>query len=94
MQPEPDYRAILINLCCSAGLADHMGDMAEDIWRALKQAGIEPPEGVDSLGQLGTWLGLTHGGTTVWGTSVTDDGDSCTKCWRPTYICECGEHDE
>jgi hypothetical protein len=88
--PQPDYKGILLSLCASAGLADHMGDMAEDIWKALKDVGIEPPDDVQSLSQLGTWLGMKYGTKTVWGSSLVED-NPCAGCWEPDYLCECGD---
>lgn len=66
-------RQILINLCAGAGLADHMGDMAGDIWKALKLIGIDPPIEVGGLPELGEWLAMHYDAQTVWGTSLLDE---------------------
>lgn len=65
-------RQILINLCASMGLADHLGDVASDVWKALTDVGLKPPSEVGDLSELMEWLGREHGATTVWGTSVVD----------------------
>jgi len=40
MTNEPNYKQILIDLGAGAYLADHMGDMADDIFDALVKAKI------------------------------------------------------
>lgn len=66
-------REILMSLCAGACLADHMGDMADDIFEALDQIGIEIPSEVDDLDALGQWLGLEYGCKTLRGTSLISD---------------------
>lgn len=53
-------RDILLSLCASLTLADHMGDAAGDVIEALRQAGVEVPYGEEwpvdvqkALGKLG-----------------------------------------
>jgi hypothetical protein len=66
-------RQILLNLIASMGLADHMGDVAGDCWRALELAGVEIPDDIGALNELMQWLGREHGATSIWGTKITDD---------------------
>jgi len=66
-------REILLSLCASASLADHLGDIAEDIFYALKLAGIEVPDEVGVLDELGPWLGKELGTRTLYGTSFEED---------------------
>lgn len=68
---EPDCRQILLQLIAGMGLCDHMGDVAEDVQRALELAGVDVGEW-DDLPDLGRRLGRT-GVTTLWGTSLVDD---------------------
>lgn len=65
-------RQILINLCASMGLADHLGDVAEDVWKALKDIGVVPPEEATDLSELMEWLAREHGATSIWGTPLVD----------------------
>ncbi len=75
--PEPDYKALLFQLCASLTLCDHMGDVAEDIFDVLKMAGLEKAEE-----ETGTedWMDLVlktlpPGTTTIYGTTLRDDDD-------------------
>lgn len=52
----PDYRMILLNLAHGITLADHLGDVKEDMDSALKQAGIELPDSVDTDNDLREYL--------------------------------------
>lgn len=70
--PTPDYRKILLSLCAGMCLADHMGDVAGDVWKALEDAGFPPPEDAGDLDDIGQWLGKEHGVQTVWGTDIYD----------------------
>jgi hypothetical protein len=75
---EPDYKQILINLCASAFLADHMGDMAGDIDEALIQAGIitrKEAREFEDLSQLAGFLALEHRATTINGTAIGGSDD-------------------
>lgn len=72
-----DYRQILINLIAGLDLCDHMGDVSDDKYEALKQIGITNiPEGVDDgddeSKSLGQWLAEEHDATTLYGTSLRD----------------------
>lgn len=66
--PTPD-RDILLQLIGSITLADHIGDVAEDVWYALKKIGIPPPADIGALNELGDWLG-SQGITTLYGSSL------------------------
>lgn len=66
-------RQVLINLAAGAYLADHMGDIQEDIRWALKQIGLEVPEDCYDLRDIGKWLAYNHNATTVWGSSLKDE---------------------
>ena len=75
---EQDYRALLLQFIASLTLADHMGDVSNDIDQVLKRLGLEPPLEIydgDGLGALGTWLGK-QGVTTLYGTSMLEDDDA------------------
>lgn len=67
-----DYREVLLSLIGSLTLADHMGDAANDIWAALRRIGLEPPDTVSDLTDLGQWLGRM-GIRTLYGTELSDD---------------------
>lgn len=79
-----DPRQVLINLVAGLTLADHMGDVWDDAYQALKQIGViipDEPEGLTRAyaatdeHQLGDWLARNHGATTVWGTSLLGEDD-------------------
>lgn len=75
---EPNYKQILINLCAGAHLADHMGDMASDIYEALEQAKIitkEESREFSDLSELSGFLVLEHQAKTVWGTELGEEND-------------------
>ena len=40
----PDYKAILFSLCAGIFLCDHMGDVSENVYKALELAGIDISE--------------------------------------------------
>lgn len=65
-------RQILINLCASMALADHLGDVATDVWKALEDIGIAPPSDVTDLSELMAWLRDHHNATSIWGTSLAN----------------------
>lgn len=89
MTAEPDYRKLLLSLIGSLGLCDHMGDVADDVWEVLKEIGIEIPEEVSDLNDLGHWLGKNHGVQTVWGSALWDEDTDCPKCDLVYFKCEC-----
>lgn len=62
---------ILLQLIVSLGLCDHMGDVAEEVGRALELAGVEVGEWED-LSDLSRILGR-RGVTTLWGTRLDED---------------------
>lgn len=72
----PDYRTILLRLCGSLTLCDHMGDVCGDVFEALKQAMPEVDFDAEDmpmdLSDLGTWLGKNHGVTTLHETPLYD----------------------
>ena len=68
-----DPRQVLINIATGFYLADHMGDVSEDIWFAIKEIGIVIPDHVHDNRSLAEFLAKEHGGTTVYGTSVLDE---------------------
>ena len=79
-----DPRQVLINLVAGLSLADHMGDVWDDAYEALKQIGIEVPAEPWELTRayaatddhaLADWLARDHGATTVWGTSLISEED-------------------
>ena len=41
IETEPAYKSILFALCASLTLCDHLGDVCEDVFEALDQAGIK-----------------------------------------------------
>ncbi len=63
---QPDYRAILLALASSLTLSDHMGDAMEDVWQALKLAGMAPPPEVADDDGLRDWL-ENVGTPSLWG---------------------------
>lgn len=64
--PQPDYKAILIGLCAELYMAEGSGDVSEDVWRALKVAGIVPPASIDNDSDLADWLAIEHDAESVW----------------------------
>ncbi len=72
-------RQVLLNFIAGLDLCDHMGDVCEGAWEALKQIGIVPDSGVDDGDDespgLGEWLAVNHGATTLHGTSLLPDKD-------------------
>ena len=40
----PDYKTILFSLCAGMFLCGHMGDVSEDVYKALELAGIDISE--------------------------------------------------
>jgi hypothetical protein len=64
---EPDYKQLLLSLIRSLGLADHMGDVAEDVQKILQE--IDDPLAKvewEDLSDLGSKLS-DRGIKTVWG---------------------------
>jgi hypothetical protein len=71
----PDYKAILFGLIGSLTLADDLGDVVDDVKRALKLSGVEiDDDDWYELNDLGRLLGKL-GFTTLYGTSLADDED-------------------
>jgi hypothetical protein len=70
--PAPDYKTILLQLCGSLTLADHMGDASNDVSDALKKAGIviEWDEWEDLANALHK-MGIT----TLGGTALSSEED-------------------
>jgi hypothetical protein len=64
--PEPDYKAILIGLCAHLYLCEGRGDVGEDVSRALKLAGITPPDHIDNDSDLSDWLAIEHDAESIW----------------------------
>lgn len=67
-----DPRTVLLQLCASLTLSDHMGDVAEDVQEALKRIGVriewsDWPELAKALHKMGV--------KTLWGTAVGGDDD-------------------
>lgn len=71
--PEPDYKAILIGLCAGLYLSDGKGDVSEEVWRALKLAGINPPAEIDNDSDLADWLGIEHDAESIWVLKAPDE---------------------
>jgi hypothetical protein len=72
MATEPDYRKILLNLCASLTLADHLGDVCGYVCEAMMQAGVltkEEEADIGEMHELASWL-HELGATTLYGTSV------------------------
>lgn len=67
-----DPKDILLQLIASLTLADHMGDVSNEIQKALEQLG-ETPEW-DDFPELQKWL-HAKGITTLYGTSIGDDDE-------------------
>lgn len=75
---EPDYKQILINLCASTSLCDHLGDVTEDVYEALKQAKILDKEKIyefDDTHDMVKYLAREHKAKTIFGTSFGEDDD-------------------
>lgn len=70
-----DHKTILLNLIAGASLADHMGDMAGDLFKALKLMGVDVPDCVTNVDQLGAYLGKEYGATTLYGTDLYNEED-------------------
>ncbi|KKK84011.1 hypothetical protein LCGC14_2787650 [marine sediment metagenome] len=65
-----DYRKLLLQFIGSLTLADHLGDVSDDIDTVLKRLDVSVEW--DELGELGDALGKM-GVTTLYGTSLVDD---------------------
>lgn len=72
---DDDVRKILMNLIAGMHLADHLGDVAGDVFEAARQAGLVTKEQAARFGdmlELGEFLARRYGATTVWGTSLVE----------------------
>jgi len=68
-----DYKNIILSLVASATLADHMGDMWDDLNQALKLIGEDELLEADYESELPNLL-HKRGIKTIWGTEVgTED---------------------
>jgi len=72
-----DYKKVLLNLLGSLCLCDHMGDVSDDVEKALEQAGMddvleEIAEGENFFSDLAKSL-HKRGATTLYGTALQDD---------------------
>jgi fibrillarin-like rRNA methylase len=69
---DPDYRLLLLQFIGSLTLADHMGDVSNDVSDVLERMGVEIEwdEWEDLRSKLGA-MGIT----TLHGTSLKDDDD-------------------
>lgn len=67
-----DYRALILAFVGSLTLADHMGDVSNDVEQVLKLLGVK----IEwyEWGELGSALGKM-GVTTLYGTSLSDDDE-------------------
>lgn len=65
-------KQICLELIASLTIADHMGDVSNELYEALRQLGEVPPDDLEELHELGSWLG-SKGITTLYGTSMKDD---------------------
>ncbi len=72
IKTEPDYKSILFSLCASLTLCDHMGDVCEDVFEALKKAGIKTKDANDLED---VYKLLPEGTRTLYGTIIGDDDD-------------------
>lgn len=76
---EPDYRAILLSLCASLTLCDHMGDVSDYVFKALEMAGVKVDEDDDGGGEWTDEVQRTlhaMGVKTLYNTSVGDEDES------------------
>lgn len=73
----PNYEEILLQLCASLTLGDHMGDVGDDVVEALKRAGVPMLEDEDSEGWTDDVAKTLHarGITTLYGTPVGGEDD-------------------
>lgn len=67
-----DYKRLLLELVASATLADHMGDMWNDLNRALKIMGED--DLLEDHDELSKKL-FQRGITTIWGTEIGPEDD-------------------
>lgn len=78
--PDADARKILLNLIAGLQLCDHLGDVCSDALEAAKQAGFlkdaflkdAGEKSFGDLEELGDYLVVKYGATTIWGTSLVD----------------------
>jgi hypothetical protein len=71
--PEIDYRTLLLQLCASLTLCDHLGDVLDDVLFVLRALEMEPAEW-DDLADIGRALGQ-QGITTLYGTSLGEEDE-------------------
>lgn len=84
---EPDYKNLFFSLCGSIALNEGH-DCADDVFTALKKAGIVLPEYVDDLSQVFIWMGKELGATTLYDTNLYDPAyDDCPECKRLKIEC-------
>lgn len=83
MTTELDYKELLLSFIASLTLADHLGDVFEDVDTVFEMIGVEVPEEVKYPEEgeynegLGEWLAKEYGVKTLYGTSlVNDEGDA------------------
>lgn len=71
-----DYKQLLLNLIGSLTCDDHMGDVADSVFKALELAGIDVPEEADNILEA-PFSNFMHsiGATTLWGTSLECEED-------------------
>ena len=85
---KPDYEKLFFNMCGSIALGEG-GDCADDVFKALKLAGVELPDYVDDLSILVVWLGKERGTTSLWETPLYDpEEDDCPACKRLKAECD------
>jgi hypothetical protein len=71
-----EYHKLLLRFIGSLTLADHMGDVADDVNKVLKELELEVEW--DDWSELQRWLAV-HNVTTLYNTSLQDDGDDDLK---------------
>ena len=73
---KPNHEEILLQLCASLTLGDHMGDVGDDVLKALERAGVKVESDDDGEGwcdDVSKTL-AARGITTLYGTKLRSDG--------------------
>jgi len=74
---EPNYKELLLSLIASMTLADHMGDVCDDVQTVMDKMGIECSVDLSGEGDAQDFKRLLHnmGAKTVYGTEIWDADD-------------------
>ena len=78
---EPNYKKILFQLCAGLTLADHLGDVGDDVVKALELANEDPAKFLETCDDdwqraIGAWAAVQEV-TTLYGTKFEH---KCAKC--------------